>query len=100
MNIQLYKFRNTLRVFKSVKNNIPISWVEVFIEVALKQGQSVQEIAKSVDKDTACVSQIIESLGAYALIRKSKDAKEWRVRRVHLTQGGKYLAEKLGIEMM
>lgn len=91
---------HALQDFKSIKKNVPISWIEVFVEIAVKQGQSLKEVAASTGKAEADISRIVESLEVYNLVYKRKDKDEYRVRRLHLTSMGKMLVKNLNMHFI
>ncbi len=92
---QLIQFRNALRGFKTRKKNFPSSWVEVFTEIAIREGQSLQEIAASTGQTNINISAVVKELESRSLVYKRKDKENYKVRCVFLTDMGRMMVDSL-----
>lgn len=102
-NAAFERINKTLDVFETLSDQFPVSYMKMFMEIALKQGLSPTDYAQRLGKLKGPACRIIDSLGSHPrrtekcheLIEKFDDPIDARVKHVVLTSKGEQLAKKL-----
>jgi DNA-binding MarR family transcriptional regulator len=94
---------HTLDEFDKLSDQFPVSYMKMFLEIALKEGLGPTDYAERLGKIKGPASRIINSLGkyprrtekSYELIDKYDDPQDQRKTPIFLTAKGEQLAKKL-----
>lgn len=93
----------TLDEFENLSDQFPVSYMKMFLEIAVRPGLGPTDYAQRLNKIKGPASRIINSLGSYPrrteksyeLIDKFDDPHDQRKTPIFLTAKGEALAKKL-----
>jgi DNA-binding MarR family transcriptional regulator len=99
----LSNLMTALAPFRILNPNMPMQYVTALIQVALKQGESVMEYARTTGVSESVMSRHLADLGditrhhkeGFNLVEKSCDPMDRRTQQVKLTKKGQRVVEEM-----
>jgi DNA-binding MarR family transcriptional regulator len=93
--IQKSMFRRGNQIFQEAKVPLQLEQFPILLTANAMEGLSQQEIADVTHRDKSSIQRTLGTLERKVLIKIEQDANDKRRNLIYVTDGGKYLAEKI-----
>lgn len=93
--IQKVIFRRGNHIFQEAKVPLQLEQFPILLTAHAMEGMSQQEIADVTHRDKSSIQRTLGTLEKKGLIKIVQDANDKRRNLVYVTEGGKFLAEKI-----